>query len=140
MYDIIKTAHHWIAFVAIILLAMATVNGIIGSTSEKAFEDSHRKVNLFALIFTHIQLLLGLYLVFTSMAGADMKAIMGEAASRKAFVEHPTTNILAAVLVTIGNAKSKSAVGNGRKFKQTMIFFGLGLLLILSRLPYDKLF
>ncbi len=140
MYDIIKTAHHWIAFIAIIFLAWATINGIIGSTSEKAFEDNHRKINLFALIFTHIQLLLGLYLMFTMLAGADMKAIMGEAASRKSFIEHPTTNILAAILVTIGNAKSKSAIGNGRKFKQSMIFFGLGLLLILSRLPYEKLF
>jgi hypothetical protein len=55
-------------------------------------------------------------------------------------VEHPFMNIIAAVLVTIGNAKSKKAIGNGRKFKVSMIFFGLALILILSRLPFEKLF
>jgi hypothetical protein len=44
------------------------------------------------------------------------------------------------VLATIGNAKSKKALGNGRKFKVSFIFYGLALLLILSRLPFEKLF
>lgn len=144
MYSTILTLHHYLAFVAIVLLAMATINGAIGTNSEKVFEDSHRKINLFALISTHTMLLLGIILLLVSpvaeMAFADMGAAMKDAATRKAIVEHPTTNIIAAVLVTIGNAKSKKAVGNGRKFKVSMIFFGLGLLLILSRLPYEKLF
>lgn len=144
MYNIILQLHHYIAFIAIILLAYATVNGILGTTSNKAFEDSHRKINTFALIATHTQLLLGIILLVVSplaqTAFGDMAVSMKDAVLRKAVIEHPTTNIIAAVLVTIGNAKSKRAVGNGRKFKLTMIFFGLGLLLILSRLPYDKLF
>jgi pantothenate kinase len=69
-----------------------------------------------------------------------MGAAMKDGAIRKAVVEHPTMNIIAAVLVTIGNAKSKKAIGNGRKFKVSMIFFGLALVLILSRLPFERLF
>jgi hypothetical protein len=144
MYSIILQAHHWIAFIALALLAYATVNGAIGSNSEKAFDDSHRKINLFALISTHVMVLLGLILLIISPAAlnafADMGAAMKDGAVRKAIVEHPTMNIIAAILVTIGNAKSKKAVGNGRKFKVSMIFFGLALLLILSRLPFERLF
>jgi len=144
MYSIILQAHHWIAFIALALLAYATVNGAIGSNSEKAFDDSHRKINLFALISTHVMVLLGLILLVISPAAqnafADMGAAMKDGAVRKAIVEHPTMNIIAAILVTIGNAKSKKAVGNGRKFKVSMIFFGLALLLILSRLPFERLF
>ncbi|MCP9762251.1 hypothetical protein [Lacihabitans soyangensis] len=144
MYSIILQAHHWIAFIALALLAYATINGAIGSNSEKVFDDSHRKINLFALITTHTMLLLGIVLLIISpvaqTAFADMGAAMKDGAVRKAVVEHPTMNIIAAVLVTIGNAKSKKAVGNGRKFKVSMIFFGLALLLILSRLPFEKLF
>lgn len=144
MYSIILQAHHLIAFIALALLAYATINGAIGSNSEKVFDDSHRKINLFALISTHIMLLLGLVLLAISpvaqTAFADMGAAMKDGAVRKAVVEHPTMNIIAAVLVTIGNAKSKKAIGNGRKFKVSMIFFGLALILILSRLPFEKLF
>lgn len=144
MYSIILQAHHWIAFIALALLAYATINGAIGSNSEKVFDDSHRKINLFALISTHIMLLLGIVLLIISpiaqTAFADMGAAMKDGAVRKAVVEHPSMNIIAAVLVTIGNAKSKKAIGNGRKFKVSMIFFGLALILILSRLPFERLF
>jgi hypothetical protein len=144
MYSIILQAHHWIAFIALALLAYATINGAIGSNTEKVFDDSHRKINLFALISTHIMLLLGIVLLIISPiaqnAFADMGAAMKDGAIRKAVVEHPTMNIIAAVLVTIGNAKSKKAIGNGRKFKVSMIFFGLALVLILSRLPFERLF
>jgi hypothetical protein len=144
MYSIILQAHHWIAFIALALLAYATINGAIGSNSEKVFDDSHRKINLFALISTHTMLLLGIVLLIISPiaqnAFADMGAAMKDGEVRKAVVEHPFMNIIAAVLVTIGNAKSKKAIGNGRKFKVSMIFFGLALILILSRLPFERLF
>ncbi len=140
MQSILVNIHHYLAFVVIILLALASFNGIKGNAGENIFEDKHRKMNLFALIGTHIMLLIGLVLWALALGGADMGAIMSEAAARKAYVEHPTVGILAAVLVTIGNAKSKKAIGNGKKFKATMIFFGLALVLVLSRLPWEKLF
>jgi hypothetical protein len=144
MYSTILMLHHYIAFAAIVLLALATINGAIGANSEKIFDDSHRKINVFALIATHTMLLLGLVLLAVSPLAqstfADMGAAMKDSVLRKAVIEHPFTNIIAAVLVTIGNAKSKRAVGNGRKFKVSMVFFGLALVLILSRLPFEKLF
>jgi hypothetical protein len=140
MYDIIKLLHHYIAFAAVILLAWATINGIIGTTSQKIFEEKHRKVNLFALIASHTQLVLGLILLVVSplaeMAFANMGEAMKNAELRKMIVEHPTSNILAVILVTIGNARVKRAIGNGKKFRQSMIFFGAALLLILSRIPW----
>lgn len=144
MYSLILTLHHYVAFIALILLAWATLNGILGSNSEKAFEDKHRKINSFALIATHTMLLLGLILLVVSPvaqhAFSDMGSAMKDSAARKAIIEHPFTNIIAVVLATIGNAKSKKALGNGRKFKVSFIFYGLALVLILSRLPFDKLF
>ncbi len=140
MQSILITIHHYLAFVVIILLAIATVNGIKGNSGENMFEDKHRKINLFALIGTHTMLLLGLVLMFMALSNVDMGSIMKDAAARKAYIEHPTVGILAAILVTIGNAKSKKSIGNGKKFKATMIFFGLALVLVLSRLPWEKLF
>ncbi len=144
MYEIILNIHHYLAYAALALLAWATINGIIGSTSEKIFEESHRKTNVFALISVHTMLLLGIILLVVSpgaqAAFSDMGLTMKDGVLRKMYVEHPTTNIIAAVLITIGNARSKKAIGNGKKFKATMIFFGVGLVLILSRVPWEKLF
>lgn len=140
MYEILKNIHHYLAFITLALLAWAFIGGLIGTFSQKAWDDSNRKTNLFALIATHTMLLLGLVLLFMTMSGADMGEIMKNSAARKAFVEHPTVGILAAVLVTIGNAKSKRDLMNGKKFKTTAIFYGLGLLLVASRLPWEKLF
>lgn len=140
MQEILRLVHHYLAFVTLILLAVATFNGFSGTSGEKMWEDKHRKTNIFALIATHTMLLLGIVLAVMALSNVDMGAIMKSAEARKAYVEHPTVGIIAAVLVTIGNAKSKKEIVNGKKFKATMIFFGLALVLVLSRLPFEKLF
>jgi cytochrome bd-type quinol oxidase subunit 2 len=140
MQNILLNIHHYLSFVALVLIGWATLNGILGTTSEKIWEESHRKVNLYALIATHIMLLIGIVLLSMAMSNADMSGIMKNAIARKQYVEHPMIGILAAILVTIGNSKSKKGIGNGKRFKSTLIFFGLALVLILSRLPFEKLF
>jgi len=140
MQNILLNIHHYLSFVVLVLIGWATLNGILGTTSEKIWEESHRKVNLYALIATHIMLLIGIVLLSMAMSNADMSGIMKNAIARKQYVEHPMIGILAAILVTIGNSKSKKGIGNGKRFKSTLIFFGLALVLILSRLPFEKLF
>jgi hypothetical protein len=140
MRETLLHIHHYLAFAVLVLLAWATINGIIGNSSEKIWEAKHRKVNLFGLIATHTMFLIGLILLVLTLGNADMGAIMKDSLARKTYVEHPTVGVLAAILVTIGNAKSKKEINNGKKFKSTMIFYGLALVLILSRLPFEKLF
>lgn len=140
MQNILLNIHHYLSFVVLVLIGWATLNGILGTTSEKIWEESHRKVNLYALIATHIMLLIGIVLLSMAMSNADMSGTMKNAIARKQYVEHPMIGILAAILVTIGNSKSKKGIGNGKRFKSTLIFFGLALVLILSRLPFEKLF
>ncbi|RYU90419.1 hypothetical protein [Emticicia agri] len=141
MYQIIQPIHSYLAYLTLFLLAFATLNGMMGSSSQKAFEEKHLRINKFALIATHTMFLLGVILLFTSpitqAAFADMKATMKDPYYRLYAVEHPTINLLAVILVTIGNARVKRAVGNGKKFKQTMIFFGLALVLLLTRIPWS---
>jgi ACR3 family arsenite efflux pump ArsB len=141
MYDIIKPLHSYLAFAALALLVWATVNGFIGASANRVFNEKDRKINLFALIATHTMLLLGIILLIISpmaeSAFKDMGATMKNSSLRSAVVEHPIINIIAAALVTVGNAKSKRGLNNGAKFKATWLFYGLGLLLILSRIPYS---
>jgi hypothetical protein len=46
--------------------------------------------------------------------------------------------ILAAVLITIGNAKSKRAEVASAKAKSVVVWFGIGLFLIALRMPWAE--
>lgn len=67
-----------------------------------------------------------------------MGTVMGDAGLRFKYVEHPTTMILAAVLITIGNAKSKRAEAASAKAKSVVIWFAIGLFLIALRMPWAE--
>jgi NADH:ubiquinone oxidoreductase subunit 2 (subunit N) len=133
MYEHIKNFHSGWAYLAIVLLVLAVVNSFIGMFSNKEFAPKDRKIALFGLIATHIQLVLGLIMFF---AFSDGK-IKLEAVNK---IDHPYGAILAIVLITIGWSKHKKASDNGAKFKAITVFYGLGLLLILSRIPWSLWF
>ena len=50
MYNFIKQFHSGWAYLALLLLAFAVINAIIGFTSKKEFTAKDRKISLFALI------------------------------------------------------------------------------------------
>ena len=109
-------------------------------SSKKEFTPKDRKIALFGLIATHIQLVVGLILYFVSPLGKAAFGNMSDAAIRLTSLEHPLTNIIAIVLITIGWSKHKKAATSEAKFKSIAIFNGLGLLLILSRIPWNLWF
>jgi hypothetical protein len=109
-------------------------------SSKKEFTAKDRKIALFALIGTHIQLLVGLILYFVSPLGSAVFGQMKDAALRLTSLEHPLTNIIAITLITIGWSKHKKATTAEAKFKSIAIFFGFGLVLILSRIPWSLWF
>jgi hypothetical protein len=81
--------------------------------------------------------LIGLILYFVSPLGKEALGQMSNAALRLTSLEHPLINIIAIVLITIGWSKHKKETKSESKFKTFAIFYGLGLVLILSRLPWN---
>lgn len=140
MNHFIQKFHSGFAYLALLILVIAVVNAIIGLTSKKEFTSKDRKIALFALIFTHIQLIIGLVLYFVSPLGKAVLGQMSNADLRLTSLEHPLTNIIAITLITIGWSKHKKLISSESKFKTFAIFYGLGLLLILSRIPWKLWF
>ena len=136
MYDFIKGFHSGWAYIALLLLVVAVVISAMGMSSKKEFTDKDRKLALFALIFTHIQLLFGLVIYFVSPMGKAAIGEMKDSALRLTWLEHPLLNIIAIALITIGWSKHKKLTTSNAKFKTFAIFYTLGLILILSRIPY----
>lgn len=133
---IIKQAHSGVAYLAVIFLVIAVINAFMGMSANKEFKDKDKKLGLFALIFTHTQLLLGLILYFVSPMVQGFGVAMKDSTLRLYALEHPLINIIAIVLITIGWSKHKKDGDSKTKFKRFAIFYTLGLILILSRIPW----
>lgn len=140
MYSILQKFHSGWAYLALLVLVIAVINAIIGMSSKKEFTPKDRKIALFGLIGIHVQLLIGLILYFVSPLGLDSFGQMADKALRLTSLEHPLINLIAIVLITVGWSKHKKATTSESKFKGFTIFYGLGLVLILSRIPWSLWF
>jgi hypothetical protein len=140
-----KEVHSYWAYLVLVVLTAAVVNALLGLKSKKEFTSKDLRLGLFALIFSHIQLLIGLGWYFVSdwyqaAKVSGFGAVMKNADSRLILVEHPTVMILGIILITIGWSKHKKQTTAAAKFKTFATFYGLALLLILSRIPWNQWF
>ncbi len=145
MYSIVTNVHI-VLFVLVFILGLnVIIRAQRGKSSNAEFTDTDRKAGLFFMISLHTQLLIGLVLYFflspiTTGAFADFGAAMKDPATRLLAVEHISVNIIAVVLATINNAKNKKAMADAAKHKNALLFTLAALVLILSRIPWSRLF
>ncbi|MGI9530162.1 hypothetical protein [Lutimonas sp.] len=139
----IKMLHSGWAYITLLILIFAVINAALGMTSKKEFKDKDLRISLFTLIVSHIQLLIGFLAFFMSAQFSyvlenGMGAAMKEPAIRLFVVEHPLMMILAIVLITMGFSKHKKQTTDAGKFKTITLYYGLGLLFVLSRIPWSQ--
>lgn len=141
MYSILRSIHSYWAFFVLIILAAAILNAFIGKSKGREFSAKDLRISLFGLIFSHIQLLIGLVLYFVSPWFDQWSAlgmgVMKDAQARLYLVEHPLTNLIAIVLITMGWSMHKRQTLSSKKFLRIGLFYALGLPLLLSRIPWD---
>ncbi len=139
-----KDIHSYWAYIVLLILIFAVYNAITGFKSKRAFTDKDLRIGLFTLIVSHIQLLIGLGWYFMSpwykALTADAGAVMKNSTTRLLAIEHPLMMIIAIALITIGWSKHKKKTEDAAKFKTFMIFYGLALIVILSRIPWSDWF
>lgn len=128
MYDILKNTHSGWRYVVFILLIIAVVKALIGWMGNKTYTEGDKKLNLLTLVSAHIQLLMGLALYFL---GNWYKVDSSNAIGRYWKMEHISMMIIAIILITVGNAKSKKAVDGVAKHRTIALFFGIALIIII---------
>jgi hypothetical protein len=144
MYSFLKTAHSYWAVIVLFLLVFAIANALVGIAKKKTFDSTDFRRSLFVLITSHIQFLIGLILYFVSPRlsqwGNGVGEVMKDSTARLYLVEHPTINLLAIALITMGWSMHKRQSLDAKKFSRIGIFYTLGFLLILSRIPWNVWF
>jgi hypothetical protein len=136
-------AHSWLRWVLLLFAVLAIAGSLIGWFGKKPYNNMHSRYGLFLTISADIQLLIGLVIYFftsaiTKTAFQDFGAAMKTPEVRFYAVEHILIMIIAIALFHIGKSKVKKAGTDLKKHKTTVIFYGLGLVLILSRIPWDS--
>lgn len=143
MYRAIYYLHSYWAYMVILVVFLATINALIGVFSKKPYGAKDFRISLFALICTHLQLLIGLILFFVSpkivwfSENIDMGLIMKNSTMRMYNVEHPLLMIIAIALITIGYSKHKKKLSSAPKFETLAIFYTLAFAAILAMIPWS---
>jgi len=146
MYETLQFIHSYWAYLTLLIIVLATLNALKGLFSKGEFKHNDFRISLFALIVTHIQIILGLFLYIYSpnamgaIKSSGMASVMKDAALRFSSVEHPLMMVIAVILITIGYSKHKKKEDSNAKFKTLAIFYTIALLLVLSRIPWGNWF
>jgi uncharacterized membrane protein len=134
MYPGLVHAHSGLRWIVLILLLAAVAVAISKWQGRSGYTEGNRKLYLFTLIAVHTQLLIGLVLYFISPK-VDF-GLISEKLYRFYTVEHTAGMLIAIVLITIGYSRSKRATDAVKKQRLVGIFYGLGLVLILTSIPW----
>lgn len=142
MYTGLKHLHSYWAYLVLLIVFLATINALVKFFGKKPYESKDFRISLFALIVSHLQLLIGLAIYFVSpyfsaFKNQGMGEIMKDSNLRLYLIEHPITMILAIVFITMGYSKHKKELSSRPKFKKLAIFYTLAFILILSRIPWQ---
>jgi uncharacterized membrane protein YozB (DUF420 family) len=140
MYNGLIHAHSGLRWIALFLLIFAIVNAMRSQTSGR-YDKKDKKINLFAMIALHVQLLIGLGLYFMSAKVNFVENWMSSETAggmyRFFILEHTLMMVIAIAVITMGRSKAEKKLKNTRdKHRKIMTSYAIGLLIILLAIPW----
>ena len=132
MYNFLLHLHSGFRYVVMVLLVVALLVALAGWLGKREYTDGNRKLNLFAMIGAHTQLLIGLILYFVSPYVQFTSITMKDTTLRYWTMEHVVLMLFAIVMITVGHSRAKKTVLHDGKFRAIAIYYGLALLVIVA--------
>ena len=136
MYTGLLHAHSGLRWILLVLIVWAIIKSVSGWMGQKDYQKSDRIAALLALIFTHIQLLIGLVLYFLSPKVSFESGVMESSLLRFYTIEHITMMIVAIALITFGFSSAKRLEASLAKHKRVAVTYGIGLLIMIASIPW----
>lgn len=134
MYNNILLAHSLLRFFILISLLLVIVLSLQGWLGKKPFTQLHNRSSLYLLIFTHLQLVVGLIVYFLSPWVRFDNTTMKDAATRYWTVEHIFAMLIVVALITIGRVSSKRLASDEAKHRRLFVLNTVALILIIATL------
>ncbi len=140
LYSAMLHMHSVGRWIILLLLVFAILNSLIAGN--RPYIRTDNRLGLILTIVADLMLLLGIYLWFVGGRGYNlietngMSAVMKDPTMRFFAIEHLAGMLIAIVLIHIGKAQGKKAIGDKAKHRRTMIFYLVALLIILASIPW----
>jgi signal transduction histidine kinase len=135
--------HSAFRYLVLFFILLAIADALIGLATNRPFKKSSKLFALGGLIFSHIQLVVGLLLYFLGAKGfkafMNAEGVMQDSTLRFFAVEHITMMILAVTILTIGYSKSKKKDTDALKHRTILWFYGVALVIIFIMIPWPFL-
>jgi hypothetical protein len=144
VYTGLLHSHRSLAYLFLAAALATVVLALVNRLQNKPTSKALNGLTLATLISGHLQLLLGLGLYFVGpwfgLLTENAAEVMRNADLRLFAVEHLSVNLIGIALVTVGRSRFKKLDVDRRKQQAVIAYVGLGLLLIASRVPWERLF
>ncbi len=140
LYSAMLHMHSVGRWIILLLLIFAILNSLIAG--KRPYIRTDNRLGLILTIVADLMLLIGIYLWFVGGRGYNlietngMSAVMKDPTLRFFAIEHLAGMLIAIVLIHIGKAQGKKAIGDKAKHRRTMIFYLVALLIILASIPW----
>lgn len=132
MNDLLLFFHSLIRYAVIITVAFAGITHLIALLRKAPILNGERQAAIFAVVFSHVQLVLGLVLYFLRKDAYVSSTTTG----RFWKFEHIGMMVIAVALVTIGRSLSKRGKEDQIKQRRVAIFYLIALVLMLWATPW----
>ncbi|GIW21981.1 MAG: hypothetical protein KatS3mg068_0988 [Candidatus Sericytochromatia bacterium] len=145
MYPILLILHKLLMWAVIALFILNIFNFISKKSSNKEWDNKDTMLSKIFMIIFDIQITIGLVLYFlfspiTKTALLAGKEMMKNSELRFYTVEHIFTMLIAIAIAHVGLIKLKNKEKSVDKYKTGIIFFIISFILVLSRIPWNRIF
>lgn len=138
MYQVLTFYHSMFRWLVLIVLLYAVCRAARGYYSNAIFSKTDNALRHWTATICHLQLTLGIILYTKSPIVNYYWAHLKDAGRELVFfgVIHLLMMLAAIVFITIGSAKAKRMPTDRQKFKTMLVWYSIGLLIILMAIPW----
>ncbi|MDH5396791.1 MAG: hypothetical protein OEX02_01505 [Cyclobacteriaceae bacterium] len=143
MSEFLLFIHSWLRWAILLLGLYVIISSFRGWKGNHPFSARNNKLSVIFTGFFHLQVLIGIIIYFFTSkimeaVFMDFGAAMREGALRFWAVEHILTMVIAAAVIQIGRSKIKKGESDLKKHKTAFIYFLIGLILVILRIPWNE--
>jgi hypothetical protein len=140
MYNLILLLHSLVRWLVLISLLVAIFRSYQGWLGRKAYSKFDERLRVATVTILHIQFMLGVWLYAVSPITTWFIHHFNEGVRLREIrffgMEHVTMMFIAVAVITVGSSKAKRQTIAHEKFRTQAIWLTVGLLVILSSIPW----
>ncbi len=140
MYITFLTLHSILRWLLLLSLIGTIITSLHGYLRKRAYSKSDQLIRIFTNAISHTQLLVGFILYFGLSPLIQLFLKNGTGPTQVLFfaIYHLLMMFVAVVIMTVGGALAKKKTKDMHKFKTTLLYYSVALLLILLAIPWFR--